>query len=372
MKKIATITFHASYNYGSCLQAYALQEYIKKICDDDCEYKIVNLRTDIQKETYKNIFDKNDFKSKIKQIILFKYKNDFSKKEKYFEEFIKNSLQTTKEYSSLEELKNEEWKYDYYIAGSDQLWNLQAIDFDWANYLEFIENGKKISYAASFGPKAQNWNEEEKERVRTDLFEFDNISVREKGSFNNVKELTGINAEVNVDPTMLLDTEEWNKIIASSNEKIREGKYIFLYNLKGKKVSKIAKLISKRMKLPVIVSRYGGKDELIYGFEKEYATGPIEFLNLIKNAELVLSSSFHGTIFSILLNKPFFAINGEKDLRINTLLEKMGLQDRSICIEDYKEKCKKAFDIDFSESEKLLEKEREKSKEYLMKALDIK
>ena len=57
MKKISTITFHSSYNYGSCLQAYALQEYIKKL-DNDCEYKIINLRTEIQKEMYKNVFQK--------------------------------------------------------------------------------------------------------------------------------------------------------------------------------------------------------------------------------------------------------------------------------------------------------------------------
>ena len=134
----------------------------------------------------------------------------------------------------------------------------------------------------------------------------------------------------------------------------------------------MAQKISKELDLPIVISTYCNKLELIYGFKKVYQCGPLEFLNLIKNAKLVLSSSFHGTVFSILLNKPFFALKGKDDFRINTLLKKMDLENRSIDIEDYKEKCKKAFKIDFAESERLLNEERAKSNEYLKKALDIK
>ena len=369
MKRIATITFHASYNYGSNLQAYALQEYVKKITNNKCDYKVINLRTNTQKEMYKNCFEKNNLKDRIKSLMFFAEKKNLMKKQEYFEDFINQKLQLTKEYNSLEELKNEKWNYDYYVAGSDQLWNLRARDFDWANYLEFINNGKKISYAASFGHKAQTWNDEDKKRVKENLLNFDCISVREQGSFNNVKELTDISPEMHIDPTMLLTKEEWESLIPK--EKIYNGKYIFLYNLKGKDYLKLANKISQELKMPVVVSTYLNKYEIIYGFKRMYATGPIEFLNLIKNAELVLSSSFHGTIFSILLQKPFFALNGIKDFRINTLLEKMNLQDRSIEIENYKEKCKNAYKISFLESEKLLEEERKKSEIYLKKALEI-
>lgn len=370
MKKILTITFHASHNYGSCLQAYALQEYIKKIEKYECDYKIINLRTDVQKEMYKSCYEKDDFKSNIKRILFFKEKNAILIKKKKFEEFIKNYLDLTREYLSLEEIKKDNIQSDYFIAGSDQLWNLQARDFDWANYLEFTNVGKKISYAASFGPKVQQWSEKDKERIRKDLLKFDMLSVREQGSFNNVKELTGIEPKINVDPTMLLDKEEWEKII--DNKKVyKDGDYIFLYNLKDKEHVKLAQKISKELGLPIVVSMYVNKLELIYGFKRKYACGPLEFLNLIKNAKLVLSSSFHGTIFSIIFNKPFFALNGNKDLRINTLLEKMNLQDRSIELENYKEKCKNAFEINFEQSKKLLKDEQEKSKEYLRKALDL-
>ncbi len=370
MKKIATITFHSSYNYGSCLQAYALQEYIKKL-DNSCEYRIINLRTDTQKEMYKNVFEKKDIKSLIKRIFLIRQKDNINKKEKYFEKFIQEKLQITKEYSKLEALKNENWDYDYYIAGSDQLWNLQAGDFDWANYLEFVESDNKISYAASFGPKAQIWNTDEKNRVKNDLLKFKSISVREQGSSNNVKNLTGIEPDINVDPTMLLTKEEWEKLIPNDRQ-YKKGEYIFLYNLKkDKEIIKIAKFVSDELKLPVVISNITFNGETKYGFKKQYDSGPIEFLNLIMNAKVVLSSSFHGTIFAILLNRPFFAINGMKDFRIHTLLEKMGLENRSIEINDYKEKCKDTFNINFEKSEMLLDKERTKSKNYLIRALDL-
>lgn len=371
MKKIATITFHASYNYGSNLQAYALQEYVKKLHNNNCEYKIINLRTEKQKNMYKNIFERTGIKNNIKKIFILNQKKSLELKQKYFEEFIQKNLNITKEYNDLKELKEEELNFDYYISGSDQLWNLQAFDFDWAYYLEFVKKGKKISYAASWGPKAQTWNEEEKERIKKALNEYYAISVREEGSFNNVKELIGVESQINVDPTMLLDKKEWEKIIPE--EPIYKGKYIFLYNLKGdKNILKIAKKVSNILKMPIVVSRFGNKWEIIYGFKKKYDVGPIEFLNLIKNAQIVLSSSFHGTIFSILLNKPFFAINGSKDFRISTLLKKMNLETRTIEIDNVDEKCKNVWDISFDNSIKLLNEERKKSEQYLRNALEIK
>ena len=179
MKKIATITFHASYNYGSNLQAYALQEFIKKLCHNDCKYNIINLRTEVQKGMYKSPFYKKNIRNLIKFLILFKYVNQFNKKEIYFENFINEKLNLTKEYKNYDELKNEKFDYDYYISGSDQLWNLQATDFDWSYYLEFIDSKNKISYAGSFGPIKRNWTNEEKRRVVRNLKKYKYISVRE-------------------------------------------------------------------------------------------------------------------------------------------------------------------------------------------------
>ena len=103
MKKIATITFHASYNYGSCLQAYALQEYVKKLFNGQCEYRIINLRTQIQKDMYKSVFEKKGWRENLNKVLIITQKENLKKREKYFEEFIQNKLQITKEFSSLEQ-----------------------------------------------------------------------------------------------------------------------------------------------------------------------------------------------------------------------------------------------------------------------------
>ena len=157
------------------------------------------------------------------------------------------------------------------------------------------------------------------------------------------------------------------------NEKIYDGKYILYYSLgQNREHIDLVKKISKLLKMPVVTTRYAGRRELFSGFKQVYDVGPVEFLNLIKNAELVISSSFHGTIFSTLFEVPFFAINGMKDYRISTLLKKLDLQERSIDIENYNEKCFKYKEINFDNARDELEKERKKSTEYLMKALDIK
>ena len=370
MKTIGTITFHSSYNYGSNLQAYALQEYVKKICKNECEYKIINLRNIKNKEMYSMYKRKKRISSQIKNIVTFINRSKIKEKNKKFEKFINQELNVTKEYESLEELKKANLDYDYYISGSDQLWNLNAYDFDWANYLEFVNKGKKISYAASFGPKEQKWNDQEKVRVANDLKKYDNLSVRDQISFENVRALTGRDAEINIDPTMLLTKEEWYKLIPE--EKNVKEKYILFYTLgPDRNMIKMVKKVAKILKLPVVITKFNNQYDAFSNFKKQYDTGPVEFLNLVKNAELVLSSSFHGTIFSILFNKPFFAIRGNKDFRIQTLLKKMKLENRSIDENDIEEKCKEAYRIDFKEAETLLEEERKKATKYLKNALDI-
>lgn len=371
MKKIATITFHSSYNYGSHLQAYALQEFIKEISNEPIDYKIINLRTQVQKNMYKNVFENSGLKNFLKKIVLLKYKNDFFKKADNYEKFLSNKLLVTKEYNTYDELKKENFDFDYYISGSDQLWNLQAKDFDWSYYLEFVKIGKKISYSASFGPKVQTWNSEDKERVKKDLYQYNFLSVREQGSFNNVKELTGIEPKIHVDPTMLLKKNDWLKLI--DEKPIIKKDYIFFYDLKGRKEDiNLVKEISKKLDMPVVISKYMSIDVHFSKFEKHYYCGPLEFLNLLYNSKLVLSSSFHGNVFSVILNKPFFALNGKNDFRINTMLEKFNLSDRSISSNEVDDKLKYVYDIDFSNAEKVFEKERLNSKKYLVDALDLK
>lgn len=367
-KNIYDITFHGSYNYGSSLQAYALQEYVNKLCD--CDYKIVNLRTDVQKKIYKNVYELNGFKNNLKKIIYYKYKKDILGKKEKFESFINDDLNVTKEYSKLEKKDFKTKENDYFITGSDQVWNIHAWDFDWSNFLEFTNSNNKISYAASFGPIKYQIDDKQKNRIKEDLSKYKSISVREEGSKKFIEQLVDKDININVDPTMLLKMDEWKKII--SEKPLLNYDYILLYDLKCKKDTyEIAKQISKKLKMPVVITKFNGCKDVFLPFKKYINCGPREFLNLEYNAKLILSTSFHGNVFATIFHKPFFAINGDKDNRISQLLKITKLENRSVNLENLDERLKYTYDIEFDEAEKYLEIERNKSEEYLKKALDI-
>ena len=159
------------------------------------------------------------------------------------------------------------------------MWNPRAYDFDWAYFLGFTTKGKKVSYAASFGPKAIDFTEEEKEKIKKYISEYKAISVREEGSYQNIYKLTGKKAQINMDPTILLDKEEWKRIMPK--EKVQNGEYILYYSLGASKEEiKLVKKIAKKLKLPVVTTLYGGRHELFSGFKQVYevrANGVFKF-----------------------------------------------------------------------------------------------
>lgn len=378
MKKIAAITFHGAHNFGSNLQAYALQHFISSLCEKNSvkyKYEILNLRTKKQLELYSLFKPNNKLKNVLKNFLALPYINQLKKKNDNFEHFINNYLNITdKTFHSEDDLINSRIDYNYFISGSDQVWNIRALDFNWANYLSFVKGGKKISYAASFGPLTIDWKPEYKEKSKRLLENYDQISVREVGSYNNVKELTGRESLIHVDPTMLLSKEEWLDLMSQEPVDLKnQEKYILFYGLEpNKKTLELVNNISRKLKLPVVITKFNNKYDYFNRFKKNYSTGPIEFLQLVNNAELIISTSFHGTVFSIIFNKPFFAIDGLLDNRISTLLKIMNLEERSITNSDWVEKCTKVNDVDFVEANKVIESKRLESEQYLLTALDIK
>lgn len=362
MKKIGCITYHASHNYGSCLQAYALQEFILK--NFKCSYEIINLRTKKQLDLYSLCFDKGGLKNMVKSFMYSKHKRQLYQKYEKYEIFINERLRLTPNvFNSIYELKKYNFDYDCCISGSDQIWNTSPTDFDWSYFLGFIDNCTKASYAASFGPIEQKWDDNIRRKIKKYLKKFDYISVREEKSYDAVRDLSITNLTINVDPTMLLSKCEWDKIIRK--KQYQEGDYILFYDLKNNKNSyKIVKKISKEIGLPVVVVQENSRT-ISSGFIKRFDAGPEDFLNLIKNAKLVISTSFHGNVFSIIMGVPFFAIDGENDFRINNLLKIMGLENRSINAKNFTEKIPVAFDIDYTKAEPILLDEIGKSREYL-------
>lgn len=366
-KKTATITFHAAHNYGSNLQAYALQQTIMRL---GFENVIINLRTERQKDLYTVFTKRKGLKYLVKNFSHLVYYFPLKRAYQKFEDFITNKLVVTEEYSTEEELANANFVFDTYIAGSDQIWNPIPADFDWSYYLTFVQKGRKISYAPSFGQLASQGDVETKKRIAIALKSFDIISAREQGAADNIRQLVGIDPQIVLDPTLLLDKKEWLELV-KDKKRLVEGDYIFFYTLfADPKRMDIVKRVSKATGLPVVTSNFSNQYDVFNSFKKCYDAGPLDFLTLIRDAKLVIVSSFHGTVFSTLLNIPFFSIDGMTDARISSLLRLTGLECREITTNNVEDKCKEAFNIDFNNVNQLIEEARKPSVEFLKKSLE--
>lgn len=364
--KTATITFHASHNYGSMLQAYALQQTLYKLGHDN---DIINLRTDRQKRLYWPMCDIpfDSFKSFVKKLLIAPYQKSLWKKYRLFEAFLQKDLRLTQEYKTLEEVEKANLCYDCYISGGDQIWNTAPDDFDWSFYLPFVKQGKRISYAVSMGPKASE-QVTERERVRSCLLKYDHISVREEGTEDLVSFLIDRKVPITLDPALLLTGADWSRQIAS--KPIVKGDYILVYSPAYKpEVYDMAKNISKFLKMKVVVTTFSFHN-FQYGFKQQLATGPWEFLNLAQNARLVVSGSFHALVFATLFHVPFFAVDGDQDNRMITFLKNMNLLDRTINEKDYKTKRSTAFQIDFKDADQFLTLKRKENLAYLKNAIE--
>lgn len=351
MKKVAIITIDDNNNYGNRLQNYALQEFLKKM----------NLNV----ETLKN----REYYNEKRMFILRTIKNNFKIKEaipeyrkKSFEEFNKNIKFFKKTITAYSKISN---KFDYFIVGSDQVWNpifgrLRDVDL-----LNFAKEEQRIAFSASFG--INKLPDNCKRKARNGLNKFKAISVREytgKEIIENLTERKDI--EVLVDPTMLLTSEEWDKV-SKRPKQLRTDKYILNYFL-----GELSEERKKEIKRIADKNNY----EIINILDKNspfYETGPSEFLYLERNASLICTDSFHSCVFAILYNRPFMVFDREDNVvkmnsRLETLLNKFNLNDRW-----YKGKItKEQLQVDYTEAYKILDEERKKSEDFLKRALDIK
>ena len=352
--KIGIITFINTLNFGASLQAYALQEIVKENGNDAEIIKYINKTID---EKEKNI-KKRNIKSIYKEIVLGK---GLKNKNKKFREFEQNNINFGMELNrnTIDIINN---YYDAFITGSDQVWNTEITNKDWNYYLEFVkDNRKKISYAPSFGKTLIP--EKQRNEIKHYLNQFKNISVREEAGKNIIKELCDIDSEVVLDPTLLLDKEEWKtKIFFKPSIE----HYILVYLPHNKK--KVFEFVNKlkiKTGLPVIYLSISPRIQI--GIKTIYDASPDEFLGWINNADYVVTGSFHGTAFSINLNKQFFYEPTGEGSRIDNLVKITGTESRSI--ENINEINTK---IDYDKVNEKLNIEREKSVKWLNNAIDYK
>ncbi len=367
-KKVALISFHNAYNYGACLQAYALQEAVKEM-GVDCEY--INYINSHRAEVYdmptriKKACKEKDIKTLFKNICGIPFANKRGKK---FDEFYQRYLKKTDTvYHSVQEANVLENQYDKFISGSDQIWNDEHNGNDSAYFLDFVgDSTKKIAYSSSFGmaeiPKEQG------KRYAELLNNISCLSTREKHGVKMIKKLTGRKAHLVLDPVFLLDGKDWKKFVKEEN---RTEKYTFYYMNARFNLNDFSLVTGfQDEEKHILSSSVKPKDFLKRGQKVTFAMSPQEFIQQIYGAELVVTTSFHCLAFSVLLHKPFVAIlSGDegRDERLLNLLEITGLESRifsdNMTLEDVNRS------IDYEEVEKRLEPYRRYSRKFLQTAI---
>jgi hypothetical protein len=373
--KVAIITITNGQNYGNRLQNYALQQ---TLCKLNIEAETIKLLTFRELPMWKC---KTMVKRFVKFVIKYHYERYSGKcyRVRNFREFDNKYIKLSKVKISKNKIpKDLNSMYGYFICGSDQVFNcnFDTVADNIKNHLaSFAYHDKRISYAASFG--TDNVAPGYEDIFARELNKFKAISVRENSGVDIVRKITGRDdAQVVLDPTMLLTTDEW-KSIARKPSYINRNKFIVTYFLGGRSAVMKAYLdrISSIFDAKVINLEIDCLDDTAIENLDVFASAPDEFVWLIENAECVLTDSFHATVFSILFHKPFcvfdrteFGKDNNMQGRIETLLEMFDLKG---FYDDLNNPTVVPCEYPTDNFENVLSRERGKSFDFLKNALEI-
>lgn len=312
-KQVGIITFHSADNYGAVLQAYALQHYIEIF--SGCNVEIIDYReTDENHGPFVFVRATHNW---LKNLVLsfMRILNYPSVKQRHerFEEFREEYLHLThKRYIGMESLK--QVRKDFYITGSDQVFNPKLKNYR-AYYLDFDKgHGKKIAYAPSFG--ISTFNDDITKQILPLLTDFDVLSCREESGASYLSKILNRPIPTVVDPVFLLSKDEWSRVATLPKRK----KYLLVYCLskgKSRQLQKIAKEVAAKESLDIIT------------IENE---GPREFVGYIMGADFVVTDSFHGTSFSLIFGKRHISciINKSKGTRIENVMRMVGKEEELV------------------------------------------
>ena len=264
--------------------------------------------------------------------------------------------------------------YDAFITGSDQVWN-----FAWYTpvlFLDFVPSGKtKLSYAASIA--SRHLTETQQEILQNSLRDFTAVSVREKSAVRLVEELSPVPVEEVLDPTLLLEREEWDTVCS---ERVIAEPYIFCYFLgEDRALRRLAARFAREHGLRLVTVPHAGGEvkfaDRYYGAERLYDTTPGDFLSLIKYATYVFTDSFHAVVFSNIYQRNFFVFNrnktNEMNSRIIDITRLLGFEQR-YCYEKKQMNVQYLSSmpaVDYSKTNAIFEQQKEKSIGFLARAL---
>lgn len=311
--KIGILTFHEADSYGAVLQAYALQQTLRAL-GAESEFVQIDMPSKAQPEAAPATPAAALFARRIQA--------EGKKREALFADFRQQHMNISRPYQPTEDIDGD---YDCFVAGSDQIWNFRNPAADIRYLLPFARPEKRYSYAASFGgedlpEKARDWAAQQ-------LVKFRDISVREQSGCRIVKELTGREAQVCLDPTLLLGREDWEAMTEEENAE----PYVLLFLLQYEEglVAK-ARAEAEKQGLPLRVVTASFMPQL--GMSAWNTTGVAQWVSAIRHARCVFTNSFHGMVFSLIFGRAFHVqrLTGElssRNGRLEQLLEFLQLSD---------------------------------------------
>lgn len=363
---VKIITCHNVYNYGASLQAYALQETIKTM-GQSCEIVDYNPWYLYDRYQFWNIgnkkWEKNLFTKFVYYIGKFPDKLRLERRKHCFEKFNDGYFNMTKErYYTHEELQ--QCACDVLICGSDQIWNpLVENGNDGAFFGEYLKTKKVISYAASIG--VDKIPEEKKVWFKSKLNGLAAVSVRERSVQNELQGLGIPDVKWCIDPVYLLDKRSW---IEKLKLKLNTEKYMLIYMFEGDKQSEeIIRFAAEKMSLKIYSIN---SSRCSFADRNFHISGPKEFLELLMNATIILTNSFHGVAFSIIFRKQFWTLERKGlNRRIADMLDFAGLDNRVLTKANVKE-INLQEKIDYVDAEKCISLRIKESKRYLKSCLE--
>lgn len=365
MQHILTLTTYDVYNYGASLQAYALQQYL---ITQGYKSELINYQPAYLRRRYdykwvnpESALSKFWITRIAYRILKYIQRQTTMGRKKAFDKFHEQLLNQTEPFYTYEELADNPPIGDLYIVGSDQIWNtFYETGRDGAFYLDFVKQGVKASYSASFS--YTKISKEWKEQITIWLKDFKQIAVREYHGVDILRSM-GYEGIWVLDPVFLLPIKKWKEIMVPIKN---IEPYILVYDFeKNKEIERFCKEYAKKMGLKI----YSINDTYpkMYANKNFSSAGPADFLTLIYNCSAFVSNSFHGTAFSIMFNKPVFVFNRKRhkvNSRMESLTKMFGIEDcivpEGFCIDKYTE-----MDFDFNHINNIYAKELKKSTDYL-------
>lgn len=352
-----TITCHRPLNYGAALQAYALNAKLRSY---GLDAKVIDYQPAYYYASNKGLL--------VRFLRVFLRAPEWMLGRRRFGNFLRKYVpMSPKAYRTIEDLRSDVPVADVYIAGSDQIWNCLDLENgkDDTFFLTFAPAGsKKISYAASLAmPEIPA---DQVERYRKNLSSFDAISVREKTGRRLLTEAGVADVHTVVDPVFLLSRQDWEQLAAEDSYKPSE-KYVLVYSFnRNKKLHRYARNLAKSLGAQVYSINTTIEDFFLDTDKYFWNATPNTFVNLIRNAEAVVTNSFHGTSFSIIFNKQFhlFSKKDKANSRMHDLLDELGLLDRFVKSEDLIEES-----IDYETVNGIVAIKRKASEDFLLKSL---